>query len=153
MSEKADFEPSLKRASHFVKIIVACPHRLPKLPESTLRKQARPNNGSLFYSHCASSIQLTQYQLARRHGVYGYSKTEGYCLSRLCFEMTSQRHEDTLSIELKVRCRRTVYYTGSSVVLWRAFNLLCTKVYIYIYIVMTHSGQPASHLSILIFRF
>jgi hypothetical protein len=52
MSEKADFEPSLKRASHFVKIIVACPHRLPKLPESTLRKQARPNNGSLFYSHC-----------------------------------------------------------------------------------------------------
>jgi hypothetical protein len=32
---------------------VACPHRLPKLPESTLRKQARPNNGSLFYSHCA----------------------------------------------------------------------------------------------------
>jgi hypothetical protein len=52
MSEKADFEPSLKRASHFVKIIVVCPHRLPKLPESTLRKQARPNNGSLFYSHC-----------------------------------------------------------------------------------------------------
>jgi hypothetical protein len=52
MSKKADFEPSLKRASHFVKIIVACPHRLPKLPESTLRKQARPNNGSLFYSHC-----------------------------------------------------------------------------------------------------
>jgi hypothetical protein len=52
MSEKADFEPSLKRASHFVKIIAACPHRLPKLPESTLRKQARPNNGSLFCSHC-----------------------------------------------------------------------------------------------------
>jgi hypothetical protein len=24
----------VKRASHFVKIIVACPHRLPKLPES-----------------------------------------------------------------------------------------------------------------------
>jgi hypothetical protein len=24
-----------KRAFHFVKIIVACPHRLPKLPEST----------------------------------------------------------------------------------------------------------------------
>jgi hypothetical protein len=42
----------LKRASHFVKIIVACPHHLPKLPESTLRKQARPNNGSLFCSHC-----------------------------------------------------------------------------------------------------
>jgi hypothetical protein len=37
-----------QRASHFVKIVVACPHRLPKLPESTLRKQARPNNGSLF---------------------------------------------------------------------------------------------------------
>jgi hypothetical protein len=30
----------VKRASHFVKIIVACPHRLPKLPESTQRKQA-----------------------------------------------------------------------------------------------------------------
>jgi hypothetical protein len=41
-----------QRASHFVKIVVACPHRLPKLPESTLCKQARPNNGSLFYSHC-----------------------------------------------------------------------------------------------------
>jgi hypothetical protein len=25
----------VKRASHFVKIIVACPHRLPKMPEST----------------------------------------------------------------------------------------------------------------------
>jgi hypothetical protein len=58
MSEKADFEPSLKRASHFVKIIVACPHRLPKLPESTLRKQARPNNGSLFYSHCVTYMAL-----------------------------------------------------------------------------------------------
>jgi hypothetical protein len=41
-----------KRASHFVKIIVACPHRLPKLPKSTQRKQAIPNKGSLFYSHC-----------------------------------------------------------------------------------------------------
>jgi hypothetical protein len=35
------------------KIMVACPHRLPKLPESTQRKQAIPNKGSLFYSHCA----------------------------------------------------------------------------------------------------
>jgi hypothetical protein len=52
MSEKADFEPSFKRASHVVKIIVACPHHLPKLPESTQRKQAIPNKGSLFYSHC-----------------------------------------------------------------------------------------------------
>jgi hypothetical protein len=43
----------VKRASHFVKIIVACPHRLPKLPKSTQRKQAIPNKGSLFYSHCA----------------------------------------------------------------------------------------------------
>jgi hypothetical protein len=34
----------VKRASHFVKIIVACPHRLPKLPESTHRKQAIPNS-------------------------------------------------------------------------------------------------------------
>jgi hypothetical protein len=42
----------VKRASHFVKIRVACPHRLPKLPESTQRKQAIPNKGSLFYSHC-----------------------------------------------------------------------------------------------------
>jgi hypothetical protein len=37
----------VKRASHFVKIIVACPHRLPKLPESTQRTQALPNKGSL----------------------------------------------------------------------------------------------------------
>jgi hypothetical protein len=29
----------VKRASHFVKNIVACPHRLPKLPESTQRTQ------------------------------------------------------------------------------------------------------------------
>jgi hypothetical protein len=64
MSEKADFEPSLKRASHFVKIIVACPHRLPKLPEPTLRKQARPNNGSLFFSHCAhNAVQYTFWEL------------------------------------------------------------------------------------------
>jgi hypothetical protein len=42
----------VKRASHFVKITVAGPHRLPKLPESTLRKQARPNNGSLFCNYC-----------------------------------------------------------------------------------------------------
>jgi hypothetical protein len=42
----------VKRAFYFVKIIVACPHRLPKLPESTQRKQAIPNKGSLFYSHC-----------------------------------------------------------------------------------------------------
>jgi hypothetical protein len=58
MSEKADFEPiaSLKRASHFVKIIVACPHHLPKLPESTLCKQGRPNNGSLFCSHCDKDV-------------------------------------------------------------------------------------------------
>jgi hypothetical protein len=62
MSEKADFEPSLKRASHFVKIIVACPHRLPKLPESTLRKQARPNNGSLFYSHCGLYNKVIYYR-------------------------------------------------------------------------------------------
>jgi hypothetical protein len=42
----------VKRAYHFVQIIVACPHHLPKLPESTQRKQAKPNKGSLFYSHC-----------------------------------------------------------------------------------------------------
>jgi hypothetical protein len=42
----------VKRASHFVKMIVACPHRLPKLPKSTQRKQAIPNKGSLFCSHC-----------------------------------------------------------------------------------------------------
>jgi hypothetical protein len=44
----------VKRASHFVKIVVACPHRLPKLPKSTQRKQAIPNKGSLFYSHCGA---------------------------------------------------------------------------------------------------
>jgi hypothetical protein len=37
----------VKRASHFVKVIMACPDRLPKLPESTQRKQAIPNKGSL----------------------------------------------------------------------------------------------------------
>jgi hypothetical protein len=46
----------VKRAFHFVKIIAACPHRLPKLPESTQRKQAIPNKGSLFYSHCVSGF-------------------------------------------------------------------------------------------------
>jgi hypothetical protein len=35
----------VKRASHFVKIIVTCPHRLPKLPKSNQRKHAIPNNG------------------------------------------------------------------------------------------------------------
>jgi hypothetical protein len=63
MSEKADFEPSLKRASHFVKIILACPHRLPKLPESTLRKQATPNNGSLFCSHCGLAKMACRFGL------------------------------------------------------------------------------------------
>jgi hypothetical protein len=43
----------VKRASHFFKIIVACCHRLPKLPESIKLKQAIPNKGSLFHSHCA----------------------------------------------------------------------------------------------------
>jgi hypothetical protein len=57
-AQKADFEPCFKRASQFVKIIVACPHHLPKLPESTQRKQAIPNKGSLFYSHCDSTCQL-----------------------------------------------------------------------------------------------
>jgi hypothetical protein len=41
----------VKRASYFVKIIVAYPHRLPKLPESTRRKQAIFKKGSLFYIH------------------------------------------------------------------------------------------------------
>jgi hypothetical protein len=49
----------VKRASHFVKMIVACPHRLPKLPKSTQRKQAIPNKGSLFYSHCGKTFWLT----------------------------------------------------------------------------------------------
>jgi hypothetical protein len=47
----------VKRASHFVKIVVACPHRLAKLPESTQCKQAIPNKGSLFYSHCGLFFQ------------------------------------------------------------------------------------------------
>jgi hypothetical protein len=46
----------VKRTSHFVKIIVACPHRLPKLPESTECIHAIPNKGSLFYSHCAGTL-------------------------------------------------------------------------------------------------
>jgi hypothetical protein len=44
----------VKIASHFVKLIVAFPHRLPKLPESTRHKQAIPNKGSLFYNHCGA---------------------------------------------------------------------------------------------------
>jgi hypothetical protein len=50
----------VKRASHFVKIIVACPHRLPIQPESTQRKQAIPNKGSLFYSHCELTQKCSQ---------------------------------------------------------------------------------------------
>jgi hypothetical protein len=52
MSAKKLILNQVKRASHLVKIVVAGPHRLPKLPESTERKQAIPNKGSLFYSHC-----------------------------------------------------------------------------------------------------
>jgi hypothetical protein len=52
MSAKKLILNQVKRASHFVKILVACYHRLPKLPESTQRKQAIPNKDSLFYSHC-----------------------------------------------------------------------------------------------------
>jgi hypothetical protein len=48
---------TVKRASHFVKIIVACRHRLPKLPKSIQRKQATPNKGSMFYSHCVPTSQ------------------------------------------------------------------------------------------------
>jgi hypothetical protein len=51
----------VKGASHFVKVIVACPHRLPKLPESTLCKQARPNNGSLFCRFLSAGIFITKY--------------------------------------------------------------------------------------------
>jgi hypothetical protein len=44
----------------------------------------------------SSSSQLTQYQLDRRHGFFGYPKTESYC----CFEMT--RHvTKTRRAELK----------------------------------------------------
>jgi hypothetical protein len=46
------FERKKLILNHFVKIIVACPHFLPKLPESTQRKHTIPNKGSLFYSHC-----------------------------------------------------------------------------------------------------
>jgi hypothetical protein len=38
----------------------------------------------------SSSRQLTQYQLARRHSVFGYPKTDRYCLSRICFEKMLQ---------------------------------------------------------------
>jgi hypothetical protein len=52
----------VKRSSHFVKIIAACPHRLPKPPESTHRKQAIAilTTGSLFYSHCALHLIIVQ---------------------------------------------------------------------------------------------
>jgi hypothetical protein len=65
----------VERASHFVKVIVACPHRLPKRPESTLRKQARPNNGSLFCSHCGRtpSQRLLAHDLL---GVIGFLAKE-----------------------------------------------------------------------------
>jgi hypothetical protein len=44
----------------------------------------------------SSSSQLAQYQLDRRHGFFGYPKTESYC----CFEMT--RHvTKTRRAELK----------------------------------------------------
>jgi hypothetical protein len=52
----------VKRASHFVKIIVASAYyndNLPKLPEPTQRKQAIPNKDSLFYSHCGNSHMLS----------------------------------------------------------------------------------------------
>jgi hypothetical protein len=122
VSAKSWFWNNVKRASHFVKIIVACPHYcltdlsvdsnditalvsgdqkhyfhlwglqkplvafatrdffrphswkqcfllsfhrtvilhcLPKLPESNQCKQAIPNKGSLFYSHCAASVVVS----------------------------------------------------------------------------------------------
>jgi hypothetical protein len=71
----------VKRASHFVKIIVACPHRLPKLPESTKRKQAIPNKGSLFYSHCGHADE----SLWQNH--FGYLFPV-YFLSSLASEKT-----------------------------------------------------------------
>jgi hypothetical protein len=53
------------RQKKFVKVIVACPHHLPKLPKSTLRKQARPNNGSLFCSHCVKyTTCISRYQMS-----------------------------------------------------------------------------------------
>jgi hypothetical protein len=36
------------------------PHCLPKLPESTQRKQAIPNYVSLFYSHCGGVYMHVQ---------------------------------------------------------------------------------------------
>jgi hypothetical protein len=49
----------------------------------------------------SSSSQLTQYQLApRRHGVFGYPKTERYCLSRVCYEMTRQVTKSRLFVGL-----------------------------------------------------
>jgi hypothetical protein len=68
----------VKRASHFVKIIVACPHRLPKLPESTQHKQAIPKKGSLFYSHCAQCIFWPIFVLFR-------IKKSSYLKNRLIF--------------------------------------------------------------------
>jgi hypothetical protein len=57
----------------------------------------------------SSSSQLTQYQLAGRTR---YPKTERYCLSSLCFEMTrhARSRRQAKSIELE-RYRWTPYFT------------------------------------------
>jgi hypothetical protein len=124
-AQKADFDPSLKRASHFVKIIVACPHHLPKLPESTQRKQAIPNKGSLFYSHCGFIItrrlgQQCHYEVPRAVPGPGRDKsvpgpgTNKKCTlpgpapvqtktypGKMCSSPNSQRLRDTEQIKLQ----------------------------------------------------
>jgi hypothetical protein len=47
-----NFFPTQVRFSAQQSTLVACPHRLPKLPKSTQRKQAIPNKGSLT-AHCS----------------------------------------------------------------------------------------------------
>jgi hypothetical protein len=80
---------------------VACPHRLPKLPESTLRKQARPNNGSLFYSHCGVDSIAPVNELCSLYSTEQPldARCEGHPLSA----STWQSHPSTLkSIQLYI---------------------------------------------------
>jgi hypothetical protein len=51
----------VNRASHFVKIIVACPHHLPKLPEST---QCNVNRQYPIRAHCSIVTVVIPHDLA-----------------------------------------------------------------------------------------
>jgi hypothetical protein len=86
----------VKRASHFVKIIVAGPHRrLPKLPESNQRKQAIANKGSLFYSHCAPNRTTLWSSLYRHLGEYNTNLEQSeHCLTAFFDQMRLKREDN-----------------------------------------------------------